>query len=134
MNKKSPGEEEVVAEHVLAESGINERGSINNSKPTSNETKETASTNFCSGLTPLWTLHMVIRIAYVAIANVIAIKFPFFSDLSSITWAVGVTPLTFILPLIFWNRRHGKEASTWRLRFHYLLMETFITIYLCALI
>jgi amino acid permease len=134
MTKKSLGEEEVT-EHV-AESDSSEReSSINNSKPTSNETKETESATFCSGLTPLWTLvHMAIRIVYVAIAIVIAIEVPFFDDLSSITGAVGIVPLTFLLPLIFWNRRHGKEASAWRLRFHYLLMAIFIIMSLCALI
>jgi amino acid permease len=132
MNNNKTGEEEV--KERVAESGSSEKGSINNSNPASNENKETEAATFCSGLTPLWTLHMAIRIAYVAIAVVIAIEVHFFTQLASITGAVGITPLTFILPIVFWNRRHGQEASTWRLRFHYLLMAIFIAISLCALI
>merc|ERR1712176_856684 len=40
-------------------------------------------------------------------ATIITIAIPFFSDLASICGAIGVAPLTFVLPLMLWNTKHG---------------------------
>ena len=30
-----------------------------------------------------------------------------------------VTPLSFVYPILFWNEKHGNNASSWRLWFYY---------------
>jgi hypothetical protein len=45
-----------------------------------------------------------------------------FSDLASITAAISITPTTFLLPVIMWNKKHGSLAPKWRLYLHYLFL------------
>lgn len=45
-----------------------------------------------------------------------------FSDLASITAAISITPTTFLLPVIMWNKKHGSTAPKWRLHLHYLFL------------
>jgi len=81
-----------------------------------------------------WTVKMISRIAYVGLAVVIAITLPLISDLSSITGAIGVVPLTFVLPVIFWNRKNSQTASAWRICFHYVLATVLTIVAISALV
>jgi hypothetical protein len=45
-----------------------------------------------------------------------------FNDLTAITAAISITPLTFLLPVILWNKKHGSIAPKWRLYLHYLFL------------
>lgn len=79
-------------------------------------------------------LDYVLRFIWVGAATVVAIFVPYFSDLTSITGAISITPLSFILPVIFWNKKHGETAPRWRIIFHYIFMGVFGLMGLTALI
>jgi amino acid permease len=49
----------------------------------------------------------------------LAVFVPYFGDLTSITGAIAIVPLSFLLPIVFWNKVHGATAPLWRLVFHY---------------
>lgn len=33
-----------------------------------------------------------------------------------------MTPLSFVLPIVFWNKVHGSKAPAWRTAIHYVLI------------
>ena len=47
-------------------------------------------------------MRAVVRSLYVALTTFVAICLPFFADLMGLIGAAGFTPMTFILPCIFW--------------------------------
>ena len=77
---------------------------------------------------------MTTRLIWTVGATMMALFIPYFSDLTAITSAVGFTPLSFILPMMFWNKKNEKNAPRWRVRLHYGFMVVFIMIALIALI
>ena len=44
----------------------------------------------------------IVRSLYVALTTFVAICLPFFADLMGLIGAAGFTPMTFILPCVFW--------------------------------
>lgn len=69
-----------------------------------------------------WKIDVAIRFVWVVLGAMVAIYIPFFSDLTAITAAISMTPLTCLLPVIMWNRKAGETAPKWRLWLHYVLM------------
>ena len=67
-------------------------------------------------------------------ATLVALFMPYFGDLTAITSAVGLTPLSFLLPMMFWNKKNETTAPRWRVRLHYAFMVVFILLSLMALI
>lgn len=60
-----------------------------------------------------WLMRAVVRSLYVALTTFVAICLPFFADLMGLIGAAGFTPMTFILPCVFWLKvRHTCFAST----------------------
>lgn len=47
-------------------------------------------------------MRAVVRSLYVALTTFVAICLPFFADLMGLIGAAGFTPMTFILPCVFW--------------------------------
>ena len=70
---------------------------------------------------------VLLRVVWVVVATIVAIYIPFFGDLTAITGAVSITPLSFLYPIILWNRKHKDSAPKWRLTFHY----AFLTVWFC---
>merc|ERR1711957_632237 len=81
-----------------------------------------------------WKINFVIRFVYVTAAACIASFIPIFSDLASITAAISITPTTFLLPVIMWNKKHGSTAPKWRLYVHYVCLFLSVVTALTALI
>lgn len=79
-------------------------------------------------------LYLVVRLLWVVGATVFCIFIPSFSDLTAITAAVSIVPLSFILPIVFWNRTHGASASKGRMVFHYAFITIFALIGVAALV
>jgi len=72
-----------------------------------------------------WYIDMAIRVVWVILGACVAIYVPFFSDLTAITAAISLNPLSFLLPVIMWNKKAGDTAPKWRLWLHYLLIFIF---------
>ena len=52
-------------------------------------------------------MRAVVRSIYVVLVTIVAICLPFFADLMGLIGALGFTPMTFILPCVFWLKvRH----------------------------
>lgn len=83
--------------------------------------------------TRAWTIEVTTRLIWTVGATMMALFIPYFDDLTAITSAVGFTPLCFILPMMFWNKKNEKTAPRWRVRLHYGFMVVFILIALIAL-
>ena len=81
-----------------------------------------------------WKIDAVIRFVWVVLGALVAIYIPFFSDLTAITAALSLTPLSCLLPVIMWNRKAGETAPKWRIWLHYLLMFLFAAMALVALV
>lgn len=81
-----------------------------------------------------WATEILMRLIWAVLTTVVAIVVPLFGDLTAITSALGLTPLSFILPICFWNKKHSETAPKWRLRFHYAFMLFFVLLSGCALI
>lgn len=47
-------------------------------------------------------MRAVIRSIYVVLVTFVAICLPFFADLMGLIGAIGFTPMTFVLPCVFW--------------------------------
>ena len=47
-------------------------------------------------------MRAVVRSLYVVMTTFVAICIPFFADLMGLIGAAGFTPMTFILPCVFW--------------------------------
>ena len=47
-------------------------------------------------------MRAIVRSLYVALTTFVAICLPFFADLMGLIGAAGFTPMTFILPCVFW--------------------------------
>lgn len=47
-------------------------------------------------------MRAVVRSIYVVLVTIVAICLPFFADLMGLIGALGFTPMTFILPCVFW--------------------------------
>eukprot|EP00529_Nitzschia_sp_RCC80_P024138 CAMPEP_0113446716 /NCGR_PEP_ID=MMETSP0014_2-20120614/3857_1 /TAXON_ID=2857 /ORGANISM="Nitzschia sp." /LENGTH=448 /DNA_ID=CAMNT_0000337831 /DNA_START=505 /DNA_END=1848 /DNA_ORIENTATION=+ /assembly_acc=CAM_ASM_000159 len=60
-----------------------------------------------------WALDWIMRSLYVILATIVAIFVPFFGDLTAITGALSITPLSFILPIVLWNKEQGPKAPRW---------------------
>jgi len=67
-------------------------------------------------------LELMMRFVWVVLAALIAIYVPIFSDLTAITAAISIIPLSFLLPIIMWNKKHGATAGKWRLWCHYFAL------------
>ena len=65
---------------------------------------------------------IAIRVIWTVVCTLVAMYIPFFNDLTAICGAVSITPLSFVYPVIFWNSKHGNEASALRVWFHYLFI------------
>lgn len=50
------------------------------------------------------------------------------------TAAISTTPLSFIIPIILWNRKHRETVPKWRLIAHYIFMAIFIILAACAFV
>lgn len=81
-----------------------------------------------------WAIEMATRLTWTLSATILALFIPYFSDLTAITSAIGFTPLSFVLPMMFWNKKNEKNAPRWRVRMHYAFMVVFILLALMALI
>lgn len=81
-----------------------------------------------------WKIDYVIRVIWCILAAVVAIFLPYFSDLTSVTAALSITPTSLIFPIIMWNRKHGDTAPKWRIWFHHSFSLTFIVIGVVALV
>ena len=66
--------------------------------------------------------------------NSVAIFVPYFNDLTAITGALSITPLSFVLPIVFWSRVHGTSAPMWRKVFHCIFVASFGLMGVAALI
>jgi len=64
----------------------------------------------------------------------VALYVPYFDDLTSITAAVSMTPLSFVLPVVLWNKVHGATAPLWRNVSHYAFIALFALMGVTALI
>ena len=49
-----------------------------------------------------WLMRAIVRSLYVVLTTFVAICLPFFADLMGLIGAAGFTPMTFILPCVFW--------------------------------
>ena len=49
-----------------------------------------------------WLMRAIVRSLYVMLTTFVAICLPFFADLMGLIGAAGFTPMTFILPCVFW--------------------------------
>jgi len=49
-----------------------------------------------------------------------------------LTAAISTTPLSFIIPIILWHRKHGETVPKWRFIAHYIFMAVYIIIAACA--
>jgi hypothetical protein len=69
----------------------------------------------------------LIRVIFVAICTFPAVALPFFSELGALlAGAVGIVPLTFVYPLVFWNGSTlAKNAPRWRTIVNCLLIVSF---------
>ena len=47
-------------------------------------------------------MRAIVRSLYVVLTTFVAICLPFFADLMGLIGAAGFTPMTFILPCLFW--------------------------------
>lgn len=81
-----------------------------------------------------WKIDVVLRFVWVVLGALVAIYIPFFSDLTAITAAISLNPLSFLLPVIMWNRKAGKSAPKWRIWLHYLLIFIFTVMALVTLV
>lgn len=81
-----------------------------------------------------WMIEILIRFVWAVLTTFTAAAIPFFGDLTAVTSALGLTPLSFILPILFWNRAHGETAPKWRLRFHFAFITVFVVLAVCALV
>jgi len=79
-------------------------------------------------------IDFVCRFLWVAAATLVAMYMPLFSDLQGLTGAISTTPLSFIIPVILWNRMHRDTVPKWRLIAHYTFMAIFIILATCAFI
>jgi len=70
---------------------------------------------------------VLLRVIWVVVATIVAIFIPFFGDLTAITGAISITPLSFLYPVFCWNRKHKDTAPKWRIWFHY----AFATVWTC---
>ena len=70
---------------------------------------------------------VLLRVIWVVVATIVAIFIPFFGDLTAITGAISITPLSFLYPVFCWNRKHKNTAPKWRIWFHY----AFATVWTC---
>jgi vesicular inhibitory amino acid transporter len=77
---------------------------------------------------------VLFRIIWVVVSTLVALYIPFFGDLTAITGALSVTPLTYIYPCLFWNIKHEGEAPKWRIRFHYVFIAVWVTLGVLALV
>jgi len=68
------------------------------------------------------TTDIAMRVIWTVVCTLVALYIPFFNDLTAICGAVSMTPLSFVYPVLFWNSKHGNDASTLRVWFHYLFM------------
>jgi amino acid permease len=80
------------------------------------------------------TWDVILRVVWVMAALLVAVFVPYFSDLTSITAAVSSTPLSFVYPVLFWNKKHGEKASKWRRWFHYAFVGLWSSLGVTALI
>ncbi|KAL3150737.1 hypothetical protein ABBQ32_000519 [Trebouxia sp. C0010 RCD-2024] len=55
-------------------------------------------------------MRAVVRSLYVALTTFVAICLPFFADLMGLIGAAGFTPMTFILPCIFWIKARKPQG------------------------
>ena len=76
---------------------------------------------------------IVFRIIWIVVATLVAMYIPFFGDLTAITGALSVTPLSFVYPVMFWNKKHKHDAPKWRIRFHYVFIAVWTTLGAVAL-
>ena len=77
---------------------------------------------------------IVFRVVWVVVATLVAMYIPFFGDLTAITGALSVTPLSFVYPVFFWNKKHKHDAPKWRIRFHYVFIAVWTTLGGAALV
>lgn len=57
-----------------------------------------------------WLMRAVVRSLYVALTTFVAICLPFFADLMGLIGAAGFTPMTFILPCVFWIKARQPQG------------------------
>ena len=76
---------------------------------------------------------VIFRLVYIVAGTLVAMYVPFFADLTAITGALSITPLSFIYPVVFWNMKHKADATKWRLRFHYVFIAVWASIGAAAL-
>jgi hypothetical protein len=67
-------------------------------------------------------------------ATFTAVALPFFKQLSALSGAIGFTPLTFVYPFLFWNRKHAKDASPWVLGGNLLVAILYMLLGVCGTI
>eukprot|EP00986_Skeletonema_menzelii_P014518 scaffold9702_cov101-Skeletonema_menzelii.AAC.4 len=77
---------------------------------------------------------ILLRLVWVVVATLVAMYIPFFGDLTAITGALSVTPLSFVYPVFFWNCKHKHDAPKWRIRFHYVFIAVWVTFGTAALV
>ena len=77
---------------------------------------------------------VLFRIIWVVVSTLVAMYIPFFGDLTAITGALSVTPLTYVYPIIFWNIKHKTDAPKWRIQFHYVFIAVWASLGAAALI
>jgi hypothetical protein len=84
----------------------------------------------CGGGSPPTSAAFVrnsLRLSYVALATIVAVAVPFFSYLTAICGALGDTPLCFLYPILFWNKKNeGVEKHKGRIKFHWILAAVFL--------
>ncbi len=76
----------------------------------------------------------IIRVVWVVAATAVATFVPYFSDLTSITAAVSITPISFVFPILLWNKKNGHEARRWIIIFHYLIILVSVLLSIAALV
>jgi vesicular inhibitory amino acid transporter len=81
-----------------------------------------------------WCRQLTMRFLFLALATFTAVALPFFGQLSALSGAIGFTPLTFVYPFLFWNRKHAKDASPWVLRGNLLVAILYTLLGACGAI
>ena len=56
-------------------------------------------------------MRAVVRSLYVVVTTFVAICVPFFADLMGLIGAAGFTPMTFILPCVFWLKVNSTDTA-----------------------
>ena len=56
-------------------------------------------------------MRAVMRSLYVVVTTFVAICVPFFADLMGLIGAAGFTPMTFILPCVFWLKVNPTDTA-----------------------